>query len=126
MDNFNIISVDISELNPEDFGKALIDNGVDSLKREDIDKIMVLFRENHTKIFLDKITHKVVGYINSSSGSVEFTKGFMENLKWMPTIKPEPVIIYNMDVILEKIKSQGMDSLYDKERQFLKSQSKKM
>jgi len=44
----------------------------------------------------------------------------------MPTIKPEPVIIYNMDVILEKIKSQGMDSLYDKERQFLKSQSKKM
>ena len=51
MDNFNIISVDISELNPEDFGKALIDNGVDSLKREDIDKIMVLFRENHTKIF---------------------------------------------------------------------------
>jgi len=123
--NFDIIAFDTSELNPDDLLQALLDNGVESLEESVAEKLKECLRNDHQKIFLDGKTHKVIGYIDNETGVVVFTKEFTENLKWMPSIKPKPKIILEIDVILEKIKSKGMDSLYPEEREYLKKQSGK-
>jgi hypothetical protein len=120
--NFNIICIDLAELSPEDYRQALTDYNV-SFTQEDVNILDECLYNGHEKIYLDGTTFKVVGYRSGDTGETVFTNGFMENLKWMPSIKPIVKVILDTDIILEKIKKSGMDSLQPEEKAYLKEQS---
>ena len=116
----------MSIIEPGFGSKVLKSHGICGLEQSTIDKMLWCFEYGHHKIFLDGTTHRMIGYLDGNTGEMVLTNEFTENLKWMPSIKDKSEVILDMDIILEKIKNEGMDSLEPEERQYLKEQSEKI
>lgn len=77
------------------------------------------------KIWISKINseYKLIAYKRNHSKNIEISNDLFGSIKsYKPTVKEE-VLFLSVDDILDKIAEFGMDSLSDKELNFLKENS---
>jgi hypothetical protein len=106
----------------EDFERLFEDNELDNLDPEACHKLML---EGFTKVFIDKETHKIIGFCHSQDKKlIQISEDFILHLKTMNslTFKPSPNN-FSIDSILDKINELGIDSLTKKEKEFLNNNS---
>ena len=106
----------------EDFQRLFDDNDLENIDAEACYKLML---EGYTKIFIDKETHKIVGFCHSQDRKlIQISDDFIFHLKTMNslTFKPTPTNL-SIDSILDKINELGIDSLTKYEKQFLNNNS---
>jgi hypothetical protein len=84
-------------------------------------------RDGFTKIFIDKNTYKLIGYCHESNRKmIQISEDFISHLRKMDSITiKNPKIKYKLSVdsILDKISELGVESLTEKEKEFLKNNS---
>lgn len=86
-----------------------------------------LMQDGFTKIFIDKKTYKLIGYCHQSNRKmVQISDDFISHLRKMDSIsikKPKTKYKLSIDSILDKINEFGLESLTQKEKEFLKNNS---
>ena len=106
----------------EDFQSLLDDNGLDTIDPESLYSIML---EGFTKIYLDINTHKIVALTHIDNKKlIQISEDFIIHLRRMNSItKKSKRNNLSVDSILDKINLKGIESLTEKEKDFLKNNS---
>jgi hypothetical protein len=106
----------------EDFQSLLDDNGLDTIDPESLHTIML---EGFTKIYLDVNTHKIVALTHiDNKKMIQISEDFIVYLRRMNSItKKSKRNNLSIDSILDKINLKGIESLTEKEKDFLKNNS---
>lgn len=119
----NVISIHLKRFkSAEDFQKLLDDNNLDDINSESLYTLML---EGYTKIFLDINTHKIVALTHQEDKKlIQISEDFIVHLRKMNSItfksrRPNLTV----DSILDKINLTGIESLTEREKEFLKNNS---
>ena len=117
----NIISIHLTKFNSVDEFQKLIDDN--KLVNIDAEKLFEHKQKGYLKGFLDKETHRIIAYTHKNDKKkIQFQDEFLDflkNLKSIDTQKEE--VELSIDMILDKISANGIDSLSKKEKTFLES-----
>jgi hypothetical protein len=120
--SLNIVKLDLRFCNTlEDCKRLREDNDIDP----DLISDEKLFEyKNVVDIFFyDKETYNIVGVIPFGQSNIQFTEDFINHLTQLEPIKYKRTSL-NLDEILDKISSSGLESLNKIERRFLRKFSK--
>jgi len=119
----NVICIHLRRFkSPEEFQRLLDDNELDSIDPEALYNLML---EGFTKIYFDVNTHKIIGLTHIENKKlIQISEDFIIHLRKMNsiTLKPKNQNL-TIDSILDKINLKGIDSLTEKEKDFLKNNS---
>lgn len=118
----NVISIHLRRFKSvEDYQKLLDDNEMDNIDAEACYNLMM---EGYTKIFIDKNTYKIIGYCHGFDKKlIQISEDFIVHLKNMNSIGFKRNQNLTIDSILDKINEKGIDSLTNKEKEFLNNNS---
>jgi len=121
----NIICIHLRRFKTqEDLENLFQQHGLDTI---DSETCFSLMRDGFTKIFIDKNTYKLIGYCHESNRKmIQISEDFISHLRKMDSITiKNPKIKYKLSVdsILDKISELGVESLTEKEKEFLKNNS---
>lgn len=121
----NLISLHLNKYNSvEELARVLKDNDLNYL---DPVKVFQDKESGFTKIFFDRESGKIIGWVHKSDKRhIFFDEDFVFYLKNLKSITPkESSKPLSLDEILDKINEKGIDSLTQSEKIFLESQSNK-
>ena len=122
--SINFIRIDLNRINSvEDARKILSSNNI---QEKDIKPEKVfLAKESHQSLFFDASTLYLIAYIKKGESNMifvpEFTQLFVDT---KPLKVNEKNVNLSMDFILDKINKTGLQSLSNKEKEFLNESSK--
>lgn len=119
------IKIDLRMCNSvADFERLRDDNGIPNSKF-DGGKLMKL-KKTADFLFCDSTRFNIIAYINKGTTEVIYVDElaeYFDSMKPITFVKSYDFSDMDVDTILEKISSSGMESLTRKEKAFLKSQS---
>ena len=120
--SLNIVKLDLRFCNTlEDCKKLREDNDI----HPDLisDEKLFEYKNVIDIFFYDKDTYNIIGVIPFGQSNIQFTEDFLTHLNKIEPLKYKRTSL-NLDEILDKISSSGLESLNKSERRFLRKFSK--
>jgi hypothetical protein len=117
----NIICIHLKRFKTvEQFEKLLNDHEITRFSAEYFHELM---EDGYTKVYLDQTTHQFIALCHGDNKKVfQITEDFIDHLKKLPSITfKSKKNKLNLDQILDKISSKGIDSLTLQEKEYLKN-----
>lgn len=121
----SIIKIDLTKCETvSDVTQVKINSGI-PLDRFDPSMILE-YKKTIDVLFVDSVLFGVFACINKGESEIRFCKDFKDFLIDTPSVSTVEMISFDMDIdlILDKISSSGIESLSKIEKRFLKRQSK--
>lgn len=108
-------------LNLCNFDKVSLSNEFTKLGfNSDIEHLFILKKSGVRKVYLDKENGGIVAYVSTKYNIFNFYDSFVKRLNNEDDILSDS-FIFDMDSILDKISSRGMNSLTTEEKNYLKN-----
>lgn len=121
----SIIKIDLTKCETvSDVTQVKINSGI-PLDRFDPSMILE-YKKTIDVLFVDSVLFGVFACINKGESEIRFCKDFKDFLIDTPSVSTVEMISFDIDIdlILDKISSSGIESLSKIEKRFLKRQSK--
>jgi hypothetical protein len=127
--SFEFIKIDLRIINTLQNCKRLLGEHNIPAEKVNVEKLYEL-KNNFDIVFFDKETFFIAAFVRKKEKEIEFVREFLNEMHEEESIKYIKKEIFQneslkLDLILEKISNQGMNSLTQREKEFLEVQSKK-